>query len=106
MDSEVRETVEEIARQVYGTLRGGYNESVYQQAMAIEFRERGIAYEMSNTREVFYWAVLEDNDYHLGELTTRVLVGDAAGLALQLRSGVSLSGVWEATMALPCSCHA
>lgn len=54
MDKEVRETVEEIARQVYSTLRGGYNESVYQQAMAIEFRERGIDYEVSNTREVFY----------------------------------------------------
>ena len=54
MDEEVKATVQEIARQVYGTLRGGYNESVYQQAMAIEFRERGIGYETSNTREVFY----------------------------------------------------
>lgn len=54
MNSDVRATVEGVAKKVYAELRGGYLESVYQQAMAIEFRELGIAYEIEHTREVFY----------------------------------------------------
>ena len=32
----------------------GYLESVYQQALAIEFREMGIAHKAEHAREVFY----------------------------------------------------
>ena len=73
MPDDVRETVEEAARRVYAELRGGYRESVYRQALAIEFRDLGIAYEVENTREVFYkkqrvgdhildFLVLDDDD--------------------------------------------
>lgn len=81
MDREVKATVEEIARQVYGTLRGGYNESIYQQAMAIEFRERNIAYEVSNTREVFY------KDQWVGKQELDLAVLD--GVVIELKAAQS-----------------
>ena len=105
MDSEIKETVETIAKQVYGTLLGGYNESVYQQAMAIEFRERGISYEVSNTREVFYknqWvgkqeldlAVLDEVVIELKAVQTKEpTVADRAQLAAYLRTVGKQEGV-------------
>ena len=54
MSDDMQATIESIAKKVYDELGGGYLESVYQQAMAIEFRELGIAYEVEHTREVFY----------------------------------------------------
>ena len=105
MDSEIRETVETVARQVYDTLRGGYNESVYQQAMAIEFRERGIPYEVSNTREVFYtdqWvgqheldlAVLDEVVIELKAVQSKnPSEGDEAQLAAYLRTVGKKEGI-------------
>ena len=46
--------IEEAARNVYAALRGGYNERVYEEAMAVEFRRHGIPYEVSRTVEIFY----------------------------------------------------
>ena len=81
MNNEVKATVKEIAQQVYDTLRGGYNESVYQQAMAIEFRERGIDYEVSNTREVFY------KDQWVGKQELDLAVVD--GVVIELKAAQS-----------------
>ena len=54
MPEDVKEAISEAAKNVYAELQGGYHESVYQQAMAIEFREMGIAYDVEHSREVFY----------------------------------------------------
>ena len=48
------QTIEKAARDVYAALRGGYNERVYEEAMAVEFRRHGIPYEVSRTVEIFY----------------------------------------------------
>lgn len=51
---ELIEKVKSIARDVYGVLGAGYSESVYEEAMAVEFRQNEIAYDVQKTTEVFY----------------------------------------------------
>ena len=48
------EQVKDVAKMVYNELGDGRNENVYEQAMAVEFRLRGIPYEMEVYTEVFY----------------------------------------------------
>ena len=48
------EAVIEIAAAVYGILGEGNLESVYENAMAVEFRKRGIPYAIENNVEVLY----------------------------------------------------
>ena len=50
----VIEEVKEAAIEVYDELGDGRLEDVYEQAMAVEFRERGIPYKMEVYKEVFY----------------------------------------------------
>jgi len=38
------------ATDVYKELHAGYNESVYEEAMAVEFRNRGIEYDVEKKR--------------------------------------------------------
>lgn len=52
--SETEAAVVEVAEEVYAELRGGHDESVYQQAMAYEFRLRNISYKVEDTAEVLY----------------------------------------------------
>ena len=54
MNSKTEATVLEVANEVYAELRGGHDESVYQQAMAYEFRLRNISYRVEDTAEVLY----------------------------------------------------
>ena len=54
MSSKTEEAVLEVANEVYAELRGGHDESVYQQAMAYEFRLRNISYKVEATAEVLY----------------------------------------------------
>jgi GxxExxY protein len=42
------------ATAVYTNLGAGYDESVYEEAMSVEFRSRGIAYEVERNTEIFY----------------------------------------------------
>ena len=44
----------ECASEVYGILGAGYEEKVYEEAMAIEMRKRGIGYEYERNIEVLY----------------------------------------------------
>ncbi len=46
--------VKEAACNIYKELGAGYNEPIYEEAMAIEFRNRGIAYEVEKNTEIFY----------------------------------------------------
>lgn len=48
------QAVIEVASEVYGVLGEGALESVYENAMAIEFRRRGIPYSIENNVEVLY----------------------------------------------------
>jgi len=50
LDNEVREA----AIEVYKTLRAGYGESVYEEAMSVEFRNRKIPYAVEKNTEIFY----------------------------------------------------
>lgn len=54
MNSKIKDAVLEVAKEVYAELRGGHDESVYHQAMAYEFRLRGISYKVEDTQEVLY----------------------------------------------------
>ena len=51
---ELVEQVKEAATEVYEILGDGRIESVYEQAMAVEFRRRNISYQMEVYTEVFY----------------------------------------------------
>ena len=55
--SELKKQTIESAKQVYGELRAGYNEGIYEEAMAVEFRERKIPYEVERNTEIFYKGV-------------------------------------------------
>ena len=54
MTTELIDKVQDLAREVYTVLGGGYNESVYEHALAVEMRQAGIAYQRQSTQEVFY----------------------------------------------------
>jgi len=51
------EFVKIAAADVYKELGAGYNESIYEEAMAIEFRNRDIKYEVEKNTEIFYKGV-------------------------------------------------
>ena len=53
MDKIVDE-VADCASEVYKTLGAGYEERIYEEAMAIEFRKRNLHYEIERDVEVFY----------------------------------------------------
>ena len=46
--------VKSCAIEVYKALGAGYDEKIYQEAMAVEFRRRKIPYEVERDVEVFY----------------------------------------------------
>ena len=51
---EIVKQVKDCAVEVYRVLGAGYEERVYEEAMAVEFRRRGIPYEVERDVEVFY----------------------------------------------------
>ncbi len=52
--TDVRDQVAEATAEVYAALGVGYEERVYEEAMAVEFREQGISYEVEHNTEIFY----------------------------------------------------
>ena len=54
---DIEQLVEQVkiaSEEVYKALGAGYNESVYEEAMAIELRARKIQYEVERNTEIFY----------------------------------------------------
>jgi len=54
---EIQQLIEFVkiaAGEIYKELGAGYNESIYEEAMAIEFRGRGIQYDVEKNTEIFY----------------------------------------------------
>jgi len=54
---ELKNQVKDASNLVYKELGAGYNEAVYEEALAIEFRERKIPYEVQRNTEIFYKGV-------------------------------------------------
>ena len=54
---ELKSQVRDSASEIYRILGAGYNETVYEEAMAVEFRERKIPYEVERNTEIFYKGV-------------------------------------------------
>ncbi len=46
--------VKEASCAIYKDLGAGYNETVYEEALAVEFRERKIKYDVEKNTEIFY----------------------------------------------------
>ncbi len=55
--SQLIKFVKIAANQVYKELHAGYNESIYEEAMAIEFRKSRIEYDVEKNTEIFYKGV-------------------------------------------------
>jgi len=51
---ELKKQVKESASDIYRELGAGYNESIYEEAMAYELRQRKIPYEVERNTEIFY----------------------------------------------------
>ncbi len=50
----IRDLMEEIAKEIYSHLGAGFDESIYQSAMAYELRERGFRFQREVNIEIFY----------------------------------------------------
>ena len=48
------EEIKNSAREIYKELGAGYNEEIYEEAIAIELRQRKISYEVERNTEIFY----------------------------------------------------
>jgi len=46
--------IRESACRVYKELGAGYNESIYEEALGVELREKGIKYDVEKNTEIFY----------------------------------------------------
>jgi len=51
---ELKNQVKESAEEIYRELGAGYNESIYEEALAVELRQRKIPYEVERNTEIFY----------------------------------------------------
>jgi len=51
---DLKNLVKDASNQIYKELGAGYNESVYEEALAVEFRQRKIPYEVERNTEIFY----------------------------------------------------
>jgi len=75
--------VKDCAREIYKELGGGYLENVYEEAMAIELRERNISYDVEKNREIFY------KDVKVGTHRLDFIVQDK--LVVELKAGNSIT---------------
>ena len=55
--SQLINVIKESACDIYKELGGGYNETVYEESMALELRQRGINYDVEKNTEIFYKGV-------------------------------------------------
>jgi len=51
---ELKNQIKESAKEIYRELGAGYNESIYEEALAFELRQRNIPYEVERNTEIFY----------------------------------------------------
>lgn len=75
--------VKDAAREIYKELGGGYLENIYEEAMAIELRERKLPYEVERNREIFY------KDIKVGTHRLDFIVGGK--LVVELKATTSIT---------------
>lgn len=75
--------VKDAAREIYKELGGGYLENIYEEAMAIELRERKLPYEVERNREIFY------KDIKVGTHRLYFIVGGK--LVVELKATTSIT---------------
>ena len=81
--SAYKDAVIEVAKEVYSVLGEGNLESVYERAMAIEFRQRSIPYAVENNVEVLY------KGEYVGTQRLDFVIGGT--LAVELKAGGSIT---------------
>ena len=79
---QLLQKIRELAQEVYGELGGGYNESVYEQALAYELRQARISYQRQPTEEIIY------KGEHVGDQSLDFRVGE---LILELKAATSIT---------------
>jgi len=70
VDKVIRETIDKVAdaaKSVWKDLGGGWEESVYQKAMEVALRERGVIFESQRILPVFYRDKNTHREYCVGE---------------------------------------
>lgn len=84
--SELTQKVREIAEEVYNELGGGFDESIYRDAMMIEMIEREIPCVRERNIDLYYKGHL------LGQGQIDLLVGDEEKIIVELKAKGNLSG--------------
>lgn len=82
MDADM---IHSMSAEVYEILGGGYNESVYEEAMAVEFRAAGVDYRKQPTVEVMY------KGHKVGEQDLDFCCVLADGIVTELKAVSSIS---------------
>ena len=86
---ELIEEVKKATMEVYKDLKAGYNESVYEEAMAIEFRQRGINYLVERNTEIFY------KGEKVGIHTLDFILENKLVVELKAQSSLTKSHEWQ-----------
>jgi GxxExxY protein len=88
--SEIETAIDEIARDVYASLGSGHNETVYNRAMQVDLRLRGIKYESEKVLEVKY------KEHYVGEGYADLVVGSGDDIVLvELKAATCMLGAPE-----------
>lgn len=82
---ETLNQVKDAAKVLYAELGGGYLEGIYEEAMAIELRERKILYEVERNREIFYKGI------KVGTHRLDFIVNDSLVVELKAGTGITKS---------------
>jgi len=90
MDKIVDE-VTDCASEVYKTLGAGYDEKIYQEAMAVEFRKRNLNYGIERDVEVFY------KEEKVGTHRLDFIVKDALIVELKAATKIAKSHIAQTT---------
>ena len=86
---KLRDKIKDAARTIYTELGGGYLETVYEEAMAVELRERKIKYEVERNKEVFY------KNVKVGEHRLDFIVENYLVVELKAGTGITSSHVGQ-----------
>ena len=82
IEAQLVQTIRDLAQEVYTELGGGYNESVYELALAYELRQARVEYQRQPTEEIIY------KGERVGDQSLDFRVGD---LILELKAAKNIS---------------
>jgi len=87
--SQLINVVKESSCDIYKGLGAGYNESIYEEDMALEFRARKINYDVEKNTEIFYKGV------KVGVHRLDFIVENKLVVELKAQSAIYPSHVWQ-----------